>query len=367
MSDPRTPQAVAGEADTAAAAAAAADQASADHHWAEVHSGRLSPATRSALAAAGLDPEGVVAVIGRAVAEDLPGSESDGQSSRIGAVDASRIGAVDATSEATVDAALVGHGALVSRAAGTVAGLPVAAAVFESLLGRSVTVTLTAHDGDAVSPGTTVARVNGPVRGLLTAERTALNLLCHLSGIATLTRAWVDAIAGTGAAIRDTRKTLPGLRALEKYAVRCGGGRNHRMSLTDAALIKDNHVVAAGGVAAAFVAVRARFPGLPVEVECDTVDQVAEAVAAGADLILCDNMTSADLRASVAIARPAGVRLEASGGLTLRVAPDVAATGVDYLAVGALTHSAPALDLGLDLDPGRPSGPDWAGPTVEES
>ncbi len=357
MSGPRTPQAVAGE--VAADTATAADQAAADHHWAEVHSGRLSPATRSALAAAGLDPEGVVAVIGRAVAEDLPSSESDGPSGRIGAV--------DATSEATVDAALVGHGALVSRAAGTVAGLPVAAAVFESLLGRSVTVTLTAHDGDAVSPGTTVARVNGPVRGLLTAERTALNLLCHLSGIATLTRAWVDAIAGTGAAIRDTRKTLPGLRALEKYAVRCGGGRNHRMSLTDAALIKDNHVVAAGGVAAAFAAVRARFPGLPVEVECDTVDQVAEAVAAGADLILCDNMTSQDLRASVAIARPAGVRLEASGGLTLRVAPDVAATGVDYLAVGALTHSAPALDLGLDLDPGRPSGPDWAGPTVEES
>ncbi|WP_438803291.1 carboxylating nicotinate-nucleotide diphosphorylase [Frankia gtarii] len=353
MNGPCTPQAVAGEA------GAAADQAAADHHWAEVHSGRLSPATRSALAAAGLDPEGVVAVIGRAVTEDLPSSESDEHSGRIGAV--------DATSEATVDAALVGHGALVSRAAGTVAGLPVAAAVFESLLGRSVTVTLTAHDGDAVSPGTTVARVNGPVRGLLTAERTALNLLCHLSGIATLTRAWVDAIAGTGAAIRDTRKTLPGLRALEKYAVRCGGGRNHRMSLTDAALIKDNHVVAAGGVAAAFAAVRARFPGLPVEVECDTVDQVAEAVAAGADLILCDNMTSQDLRASVAIARPAGVRLEASGGLTLRVAPDVAATGVDYLAVGALTHSAPALDLGLDLDPGRPSGPDWAGPTVEES
>nr|WP_050997473.1 MULTISPECIES: carboxylating nicotinate-nucleotide diphosphorylase [Frankia] len=330
----------------------------------EVHSGRLSPATRSALVAAGLDPEGVVTVIGRAVAEDLPSGEPDGPGGRAGAV--------DATSAATVDAALVGHGALVSRAAGTVAGLPVAAAVFESLLGRSVTVTLTAADGDAVSPGTTVARVNGPVRGLLTAERTALNLLCHLSGIATLTRSWVDAVAGTGAAIRDTRKTLPGLRALEKYAVRCGGGSNHRMSLTDAALIKDNHVVAAGGVAAAFAAVRDRFPGLPVEVECDTVDQVAEAVAAGADLILCDNMTPRDLRASVALARPAGVRLEASGGLSLRVAADVAATGVDYLAVGALTHSAPALDLGLDLDPGRPSGPDCAGPssagpTVEES
>ncbi len=330
-------------------------------------SDRLSPATRGALLAAGLDPESVAAVIVRALTEDLPGwglaEPAPGSDDP---------GAVDATSAATVDAGLVGHGALVSRAAGTVAGLPVAAAVFEAVLGRAVTVTLLTADGDAVAPGTTVARVNGPVRGLLTAERTALNLLCHLCGVATVTRAWVDAVAGTGTAIRDTRKTLPGLRALEKYAVRCGGGVNHRMSLADAALIKDNHVVAAGGVAAAFAAVRAKFPRLPVEVECDTVDQVGEAVEAGADLILCDNMSLAELRASVAIARPAGVRLEASGGLTLRVAADVAATGVDYLAVGALTHSAPALDLGLDLEPGRPPAPVSAGAppsgsTVEES
>jgi nicotinate-nucleotide pyrophosphorylase (carboxylating) len=343
--------------------------------------GRLSPATRSTLVAGGLDPDGVVAVIGRAFTEDLPswgtsgGDPSAGGPSVAGGASmsggasvgsGSSVGSVDATSAATVDAALVGHGALVSRAAGTVAGLPVVAAVFECLLGRAVTVTLLAEDGDAIKPGEAVATISGPVRGLLTAERTALNLLCHLSGIATLTRTWVDAVAGTGAAIRDTRKTLPGLRALEKYAVRQGGGVNHRMSLTDAALIKDNHVVAAGGVAAAFAAVRARFPDLPVEVECDTVDQVVEAVEAGADLILCDNMTLADLRACVAVARPARVRLEASGGLTLQVAADVAATGVDYLAVGALTHSAPALDLGLDLDPSR-SGPAPVGSTAEES
>ncbi|WP_462188124.1 MULTISPECIES: carboxylating nicotinate-nucleotide diphosphorylase [unclassified Frankia] len=324
-----------------------------------VPGGRLSPATRSALASAGLDPDGVVALVGRALVEDLPVREENEVTGQIGAV--------DATSEATVDPALVGHGAIVSRAAGVVAGLPVAAAVFESLLGPAATVTLTARDGDPVPPGTTVAYVNGPVRGLLTAERTALNLLCHLSGIATLTRAWVDAVTGTGAVIRDTRKTLPGLRALEKYAVRCGGGVNHRMSLTDAALIKDNHVVAAGGVAAAFAAVQARFPGLPVEVECDTVDQVAEAVDAGCDLILCDNMSLADLRTAVQLARPAGVRLEASGGLTLRTAAAVAAVGVDYLAVGALTHSAPALDLGLDLalDPDHRPGSATAGPPIE--
>jgi nicotinate-nucleotide pyrophosphorylase (carboxylating) len=194
-----------------------------------------------------------------------------------------------------------------------------------------------------------VLEAEGPVRSLLTAERTALNLLCHLSGIATLTAAWVDAVAGTGARIRDTRKTTPGLRALEKHAVRCGGGVNHRMSLSDAALVKDNHVVAAGGVGAAFSAVRERFPGVPVEVECDTVEQVREVLEAGADLVLLDNMTTTDLRASVALCRAAGVLTEASGGLTLDVARSVAETGVDFLAVGALTHSAPVLDVGLDL------------------
>jgi nicotinate-nucleotide pyrophosphorylase (carboxylating) len=176
-----------------------------------------------------------------------------------------------------------------------------------------------------------------------------LNLLCHLSGVATLTSRWVEAVAGTGAAIRDTRKTSPGLRALEKYAVRCGGGVNHRMGLWDAALVKDNHVAAAGGVAAAFRAVRERFPGLPIEVECDTLTQVDEVLEAGADLILLDNMPPATMREAVAKARPRGVRLEASGGLSLDNAREVAETGVDFLAVGALTHSAPVLDLGLDL------------------
>jgi nicotinate-nucleotide pyrophosphorylase (carboxylating) len=212
-----------------------------------------------------------------------------------------------------------------------------------------VEVTLFEHDGQRVAGGETVLEARGPVRSLLTAERSALNLLCHLSGVATLTRQWVDAVEGTGARVRDTRKTMPGLRLLEKYAVRCGGGVNHRMGLSDAALVKDNHVVAAGGVAAAFAAVREQFPGVDVEVECDTVDQVREVVAAGADLVLLDNMALDAMREAVAICRPAGVRTEASGGLSLAVARQVAETGVDFLAVGALTHSAPVLDLGVDL------------------
>jgi nicotinate-nucleotide pyrophosphorylase (carboxylating) len=208
----------------------------------------------------------------------------------------------------------------------------------------------TAHvaDGDFVVRGDRLVSVEGPTRGLLTGERTALNLLCHLSGIATLTGQWVAAVAGTGARIRDTRKTTPGLRALEKYAVRCGGGVNHRMSLSDAALIKDNHVVAAGGVVAAFTAVRRQFPGLPVEVEVTRLDELDAVLAAGADLVLLDNFTVADT--AEAVRRTAGrARLESSGGLSLDVAADYAATGVDFLAVGALTHSAPVLDLAFDL------------------
>jgi nicotinate-nucleotide pyrophosphorylase (carboxylating) len=195
-----------------------------------------------------------------------------------------------------------------------------------------------------------VLRVSGPAAAVLGAERTLLNFLTHLSGIASSTRRWADAVAGTGAAIRDTRKTTPGLRLLEKYAVRCGGGVNHRMGLGDAALIKDNHVAAAGGVAKAIEAVRAFAPEVPLEVECDTLAEVRESLGAGARFILLDNMSLDALRAAVAEARRyPGVRLEASGGLRLETARDVAACGVDYLAVGALTHSSPALDLGLDF------------------
>ena len=257
-------------------------------------------------------------------------------------------GGVDVTSAATVPADQIAVGDLVARAAGVVAGLPVAAAVFAAVDPR-VVVEPAARDGDRVGSGAVLATVTGPTRSLLTAERTALNLLCHLSGVATATARWVDAVAGSGAAIRDTRKTTPGLRALEKYAVRRGGGQNHRMSLSDAALVKDNHVLAAGGVRKAFALVRAAYPDLPVEVECDSPAQVREAVVAGADLVLLDNMTPAELAGSVAITRPAGVRTEASGGLTLDRAAAVAATGVDYISVGALTHSAPILDIALDL------------------
>lgn len=282
------------------------------------------------LAAVGLDPADVAALVAAALAEDLAGG-------------------VDVTTVATVPAGARGQADVVARAAGVVAGLPVAEAVFAlASPGSAVACTDRAADGDLVAAGQAVLTVTGPVSALLTAERTALNLLCHLSGVATLTRRWVAAVAGTRAAIRDTRKTTPGLRALEKYAVRCGGGVNHRMSLADAALIKDNHVAAAGSVSAAFAAVRSKAPGLPLEVECDTLDQVTEALAAGADLILLDNFSVSDMAAAVRLAGGRAL-LEASGGLTLGRARAVAQTGVDYLAVGALTHSAPALDFGLDL------------------
>ena len=287
----------------------------------------LSAATSAQLTCAGLDPAAVEELARRTVAEDLAGG-------------------VDVTSVATVPAELSGTAAFVPRADGVVAGVGVAMACVDVV--GAVAWRTVRGDGPA-GAGEPLLEVTGPVRTLLTAERSALNLLCHLSGVATLTRSWVDAVAGTGAAIRDTRKTTPSLRFLEKYAVRVGGGVNHRMGLSDAALVKDNHVVAAGGVARAFEAVRREFPGLDVEVECDTVEQVVEVVAAGADLVLLDNMSLEQLASSVEICRASGVRTEASGGLTLDRAHAVARTGVDYLSVGALTHSAPVLDLGLDL------------------
>lgn len=284
------------------------------------------------LSAAGLDPGDTLGLVRAALAEDLAGG-------------------IDVTTRATVAPAARGRAELVARAGGVVAGLPVAElalwAVSECDPVRSLAL---GRDGDTAEAGQSLLTITGRIEPILTAERTALNLLCHLSGIATLTRSWVEAVAGTGAQIRDTRKTLPGLRALEKYAVRCGGGVNHRMSLSDAALIKDNHVAAAGSVTAAYAAVAASAAGLPVEVECDTLAQVADAVAAGAELILLDNFAVPDLAEAVRLA--AGrARLEASGGLTLATARAAAETGVDYLAVGALTHSAPALDIGLDLAP----------------
>jgi nicotinate-nucleotide pyrophosphorylase (carboxylating) len=255
----------------------------------------------------------------------------------------------DITTMAVIGPDAVADAWVVARQPGVLAGLDAAAAVL-AIAAPGAAIKPLARDGDRVAAGQAVAQVHGPLVGILTAERTMLNFLTHLSGIATATRAWADAIAGTGAFVRDTRKTLPGLRVLEKYAVRCGGGVNHRMGLGDAALIKDNHVAFAGGVAAAYRAVRAAEPDVAVEVECDAVAQVAEALAAGATLILLDNMGLDDLRASVSLARsyPAA-RLEASGGLRLENARAVAQTGVHYLAVGALTHSAPALDLALDL------------------
>ena len=288
----------------------------------------LDTAIAALLRAAGLDPDAVRCVAAAALAEDLAGG-------------------IDVTTAATVPAGEQGRADLVARTPGVVAGLPVAAAVFW-LVSPDVQSVPLAADGDRIAAGQPVLTVSGPIGPILTAERTALNLLCHLSGVATLTRRWVDAVAGTRAQIRDTRKTLPGLRALEKYAVRCGGGVNHRMSLSDAALIKDNHVAAAGSVKGAFAAVRAAAPGLPLEVECDTIDQVAEAFTAGADLILLDNFGGPALAQAVALVAGRAL-LEASGGLTLAGARAVAETGVDYLAVGALTHSAPALDIGLDI------------------
>lgn len=252
-------------------------------------------------------------------------------------------GGADVTSEPIFDVDAAGRADVVTRQPGVVAGLGVAAAVFEAV---GVSAEPRVADGDRIAAGDVLLTAHGPLLGLLRAERTALNFLTHLSGIATLTRRWVDAVEGTGARIRDTRKTLPGLRDLQKYAVRCGGGVNHRMSLADAALIKDNHVAAAGSVTAAFEAVRE--PGLRVQVECDTLEQVREAIEAGAEAILLDNMGPAELSEAVRLAK-GRVELEASGGLALEGARDVAETGVDYLAVGALTHSAPALDIGLDL------------------
>jgi nicotinate-nucleotide pyrophosphorylase (carboxylating) len=294
----------------------------------------LAESTRRDLLGGGLDPDAVAGLVRHAVLEDL-------------------MGGVDVTSVATIDEHQRSTATFAARAAGVIAGLPVVAAVIDTVCGDAASVRLVVADGTAVAPGTAVAEVVAPTRLLLTAERTALNLLCHLSGVATATRRWADAVDGTRAVVRDTRKTTPGLRALEKYAVRCGGGANHRMGLSDMALVKDNHIAAAGGITAAYQRVRALEATIPVEIEVDSIDGLREAIAAGADEVLIDNFTTDQMEAAVRLRdeiAPA-VRLEASGGLTIESARAVAETGVDYVAVGELTHSARVLDIGLDLRP----------------
>jgi nicotinate-nucleotide pyrophosphorylase (carboxylating) len=286
-------------------------------------------ALRSGIARVGLDPRKVYDDVVAAVEEDLPGE--------------------DVTSVATIDPASTATAHLVARADGVVAGLDVADLVFAVVVPAVETGTHVA-EGQRVERGEVLMTAHGPVADLLTAERTALNYLCHLSGVATATARWVDALEGSGARVRDTRKTTPHFRALEKYAVRCGGGVNHRGSLSDQALVKDNHVIAAGGVVPAYRAVRERFPDLPVQVEVTTLDQLRELLDAGADSVLLDNMSTDEMAEAVRVTAGRAT-LEASGGLTLDRAKEVAATGVDFIAVGAITHSAPVLDIAMDLLP----------------
>jgi nicotinate-nucleotide pyrophosphorylase (carboxylating) len=297
------------------------------------------------VASVGLDVAAVAVVVAEALGEDLGGR---------GVLAPGTGRGVDVTSVATIAADAVAHGEFVARRPGVVAGLPVAAYVVAVVLTADVespgelVIEVLAAEGDRVDAGQVLITVDGGTRALLTAERVALNLLTLTSGVATATRAWVDALAGTGTRVRDTRKTVPGLRMLQKYAVRVGGGVNHRMSLADAALVKDNHVVAAGGVVAAYERVRAMFPDLWVQVEVTTAEQARAVVDAGATDVLLDNMSLSSMNEIVA-ALKGRAQFEASGGLTLASAASVARTGVDFIAVGAITHSAPILDIALDL------------------
>lgn len=303
----------------------------------------LPPEITSALAAAKLDSRQVTDFIEATLDEDLAYGP-------------------DVTTDAIFDDKLTVQARMVARAPGCLAGVPIAAAVPFVLAQKAGAptprVTMRRQDGERVEPGDVILEITAGARTMLTAERTLLNLASQLSGVATAVAAYVDAIAdapcesgttGTKARVRDTRKTIPGMRVLQKYAVRCGGGENHRMGLGDAALIKDNHIAAAGSLAAAVQAVRAHAPQIPLEVECDTLEQVREATNLGVGLVLLDNMSPETMTKAVAIAVPHGVKTEASGGLTLRDAAATAACGVDYISVGALTHSAPILDLALDM------------------
>ena len=253
----------------------------------------------------------------------------------------------DLTSQATINQSQVSNARFVTRKSGVIAGCLVAAAVLEQCGIKEYE--LLVKDGQEVSANTELIRLKAETRAILKAERTALNFLSHLSGIATITNLWVKEVSSSKTAIRDTRKTTPGLRELEKYAVRMGGGLNHRMNLSDQALIKDNHIAAAGSVSEAINRVKKAAPGALIEVEVDTLEQLKEALQCSVEIVLLDNMSIEQTKAAVEIARGSNTKLESSGGLKLENAAAYAATGVDYLAVGALTHSAPVLDIGLDF------------------
>ena len=255
-------------------------------------------------------------------------------------------GGADITSQATIAADATASADFVARMDGVIAGINIAHAVLAEV-GLS-DVKLAKKDGDHVKAGEVLITVRGNTRAILLAERTALNFFCHLSGIATLTSKWVAEVAGTKCQVRDTRKTTPGLRVIEKYAVRMGGGTNHRMNLSDAALIKDNHIAAAGGVVSAFAQVRTAFPDAEIEIEVDTLDQLQDVLSQKPDLVLLDNMSPEQCAQAVALVNGA-FKLEASGGISLASARAYAQSGVDYIAIGALTHSAPVFDIGLDL------------------
>ena len=266
-------------------------------------------------------------LIKRALAEDLQGGE-------------------DVTSVSTIPADAISTADFTARKAGVLAGVDMVRAVLEEV--GLTDISIKKQDGDQISAGEVLISVTGNTRAILLAERTALNFVGHLSGIATETAKWVKEVSGTNCKVRDTRKTTPGYRQLEKFAVRMGGGTNHRMSLSDAALIKDNHIAAAGGVAQAFSAVRSAFPTAPIEIEVDTLDQLREVLPLHPDLVLLDNMTPVQCAEAVAIVN-GETKLEASGGIALANAKAYAESGVDYIAIGALTHSAAVLDIGLDL------------------
>lgn len=275
-----------------------------------------------------LNPELVLALVELAISEDL-------------------MGGTDVTSLSTIPETQISELDLVARKKGVISGIDVASLVFYSINSK-IQINQKVKDGSEVEENQTILTAKGPTTDLLTAERTALNFLSHLSGITTLTNKWVKEVAATNASIRDTRKTIPGLRILEKYAVRCGGGKNHRMSLNDQALIKDNHIVAAGSILKAIEKVKDKFPELPLEIEVDNLDQFQEVLKTDIKLILLDNFTIEDLQRAVSLNNKKA-KLEASGGITFENARKIAQTGVDYLAVGALTHSAPVLDIGGDL------------------